>query len=234
MQVRVLYFALIRERAGERQQELTLPEGATVADLMAHLSERHPDLAEPLETAVIAVNKQFAFPQEPLKEGDEIAIFPPVSGGASPASDILCLTSEPLDLNALLERLVTPTTGAACVFTGVVRGITEREGGRETSLLEYESYPEMAEDKLRKLAREIRERWPAVESIAIVQRTGRLDPGTPAVMVACTSAHRDQGIFEAARFGIDRLKEIVPIWKKETGPGGEAWVEGEYHPRETD
>jgi molybdopterin synthase catalytic subunit len=92
----------------------------------------------------------------------------------------------------------------------------------------------MAESKLQQLADEIRERWPAIESIAIVQRIGRLEPGTPAVMVACTSAHRDEGIFEAARYGIDRLKQIVPIWKKETGPGGDIWVDGDYHPNEDD
>jgi len=235
MQVRILYFALLRERAGERQEELELPEGATVDDLKSRLGEVHPNLAEPLETALIAVNKEYAFPHETLKEGDEVAVFPPVSGGSKPhAPDILHLTEDPLDLNGLLQRLVAPTTGAACVFTGVVRELTEREGGRITSHLDYEGFPEMAESKLQQLADEIRERWPAIESIAIVQRIGRLEPGTPAVMVACTSAHRDEGIFEAARYGIDRLKQIVPIWKKETGPGGDTWVDGDYHPNEDD
>ena len=235
MQVRILYFALLRERAGERQENLTLPRGATVQDLKSHLGKLHPYLAEPLESAIFAVNKQYAFPQEMLTEGDEVAVFPPVSGGIKPPPpDFFHLTKEPLDLNAMLQRLVTPTTGAACVFTGVVREITEREGGRETSHLEYESFPEMAEAKLRQLADEIRERWPAIEGVAIVQRIGRLEHGTPAVMIACTSAHRDEGIFEAARYGIDRLKQIVPIWKKEFGPGGDSWVEGDYHPTERD
>ncbi len=235
MRVRVLYFALLRERAGDRQEDLTLPDGATVQDLKAHLGEIHPNLAEPLEMAIFAVNRQYAFPEETLAEGDEVAVFPPVSGGSkSPSLDFFQLTEDPLDLNALLQRLVTPTTGAACVFTGVVREVTEREGGRETSHLEYESFPEMAESKLQQLADEIRARWPAVEGVAIVQRIGRLEPGTPAVMIACTSAHRDEGIFEAARYGIDRLKEIVPVWKKEVGPGSASWVQGDYHPTEHD
>jgi molybdopterin synthase catalytic subunit len=88
----------------------------------------------------------------------------------------------------------------------------------------------MAEAKMRQVADEIRQRWPQVEGIAIVQRVGKLLPGTPTVLVACSAAHRDTGVFEAARYGIDRLKEIVPIWKKEVGPGGEEWVEGSYVP----
>ena len=84
------------------------------------------------------------------------------------------------------------------------------------------------------MADEIRARWPTVEGIAIVQRIGRLDPGTPTVLIACSAAHRDTGVFEAARYGIDRLKEIVPVWKKETGPNGREWVEGEYVPDEKD
>lgn len=235
MQVRVLYFALVRDRAGERQEELTLPDAATIQDLREHLGEIHPNLRELLPSTLFAINKEFAFPDERIQDGDEIAVFPPVSGGADPPTqDFFQLTEEPLDLNALLAKLVTPTSGAACVFTGVVRGVTEREGGRETTELEYESFNAMAESKLQQIAEEIRERWPGVESIAIVQRTGRLEPGAPAVMIACTSAHRDEGIFEAARYGIDRLKQIVPIWKKEISPDGEVWVEGDYHPTKRD
>jgi molybdopterin converting factor subunit 1 len=235
MQVRVLYFSLLRDRAGERQEDVPLPENAKVQDLKATLGEIHPNLVEALQTAMFAINKEFAFPDEALQDGDEVAVFPPVSGGSEPpALDFYQLTDDALDLNALLQRLVTPTSGAACVFTGVVRGVTEREGGRETSRLEYESFAEMAEIKLQQIAEEIRERWPAIESIGIVQRTGILEPGTPAVMIACTSAHRDEGIFEAARYGIDRLKQIVPVWKKEIGPDGETWVEGDYRPTQRD
>jgi molybdopterin synthase catalytic subunit len=111
-----------------------------------------------------------------------------------------------------------------------VRAETNRNQQHKTEHLEYEAYRPMAEAKMRQVAGEIRQRWPAVEGIAIVQRIGRLEPGTPTVLIACTAAHRDQGVFEAARYGIDRLKEIVPIWKKEVGPDGEAWIEGSYHP----
>jgi molybdopterin synthase catalytic subunit len=109
--------------------------------------------------------------------------------------------------------------------------MTSRDHPHQTEYLEYEAYVPMAEAKMKQVVDEIRGRWPAVEGVAIVQRVGRLYPKTPTVLIACTAAHRDTGVFEAARYGIDRLKEIVPIWKKEFGPGGETWVEGDYIPR---
>ncbi len=144
---------------------------------------------------------------------------------------ILSITEDELDLNALIAQVTLPSTGAAAVFTGMVRGITERGEAHETLYLEYEAYRPMAEAKLRQVADEIRTRWPSVQGIAIVQRVGRLLPKTPTVLIVCTAAHRDSGVFEAARYGIDRLKEIVPIWKKEISPNGEFWVEGEYIPK---
>lgn len=147
---------------------------------------------------------------------------------------IFSITQSEFDLNALIARVTLPTTGAACIFTGVVRGITERGDAHQTQYLEYEAYVPMAETKMRQVAEEIRQRWPAVQGIAVVQRVGTLQPGTPTVLIVCTAAHRDTGVFEAARYGIDRLKEIVPIWKKEVGTGGEQWIEGEYIPRAGD
>ena len=147
---------------------------------------------------------------------------------------IFSITQSEFDLNALIARVTLPTTGAACIFTGVVRGITERGDAHQTQYLEYEAYVPMAEAKMRQVAEEIRQRWLAVEGIAIVQRVGTLQPGTLTVLIICTAAHRDTGVFEAARYGIDRLKEIVPIWKKEVGTGGEQWIEGEYIPRAGD
>ena len=143
---------------------------------------------------------------------------------------IFSITEAELDLNKLLADITTPSTGAAALFTGMVRGVTSREPVHETAYLDYEAYVPMAEAKMRQVADEIRQRWPVVEGIAIVQRVGRLYPQTPTVLIACTAAHRDTGVFEAARYGIDRLKEIVPVWKKEVGPDGEAWVEGDYLP----
>jgi len=144
---------------------------------------------------------------------------------------IIFLTESELDLDTLLARITLPTTGAAAIFTGMVRGQTSRGDAHETAYLDYEAYQPMAETKMRQVADEIRQKWPTIAGIAIVQRIGRLYPGTPTTLIACTSAHRNTGVFEAARYGIDRLKEIVPVWKKEIGPQGEEWVDGHYRPK---
>ncbi|MBI2333755.1 MAG: molybdenum cofactor biosynthesis protein MoaE, partial [Chloroflexi bacterium] len=123
-----------------------------------------------------------------------------------------------------------PSDGAVAMFTGMVRGITTRNDAHETDYLEFEAYKPMAEAKMKEIADEIRARWNTVEGIAIVQRIGRLYPCTPVVLIACASAHRDTGVFDAARYGIDRLKQIVPVWKKEVGPTGKVWVEGDHIP----
>ena len=146
---------------------------------------------------------------------------------------IISITEDELDINSLLEQVTLSSTGAAAIFAGIVRGETSREN-RETTYLEYEAYKPMAEAKMKQVADEIRERWPSVEGIVITQRIGKLMPQTPTVVIACTSAHRDTGVFDAAHYGIDRLKEIVPVWKKEIGPDGAAWVEGEYQPQKGD
>jgi len=145
---------------------------------------------------------------------------------------IYAITEEVLDLNELLAQITLSSTGAAAIFTGMVRGESQKDGlPPQTEYLEYEAYIPMAEAKMKQVANEIREKWPVVEGIAIVQRIGKLYPKTPTVLIACTAAHRDTGVFEAARYGIDRLKQIVPIWKKEVGPEGDEWVEGEYVPQ---
>jgi len=144
---------------------------------------------------------------------------------------IFSITEAEIDLNDLLARITLSSTGAAAIFTGMVRAETRRGESHDTEYLEYEAYIPMAEAKMKQVADEIRLKWPVIEGIAIVQRIGKLYPKTPTVLIACTAAHRDTGVFEAARYGIDRLKEIVPIWKKEVSPGGEFWVEGEYFPK---
>ena len=144
---------------------------------------------------------------------------------------VFFITEDEIDLNHLLEQITLPSSGAAVIFTGMVRGITYRDHPHETISLEYEAYKPMAEAKMKQVADEIRARWETVEGIAIIQRIGRLNPRTPTVMIACTSAHRDTGVFDAARYGIDRLKQIVPVWKKEVGLQGEEWVEGNYIPK---
>ena len=144
---------------------------------------------------------------------------------------VFSITEEEIDLNVLLAKITLTSTGAAAIFTGMVRGETARGEGHQTDYLEYEAYIPMAEAKMKQVAEEIRATWPVIEGIAIVQRIGKLFPKTPTVLIACTAAHRDTGVFDAARFGIDRLKEIVPIWKKEVSPDGQYWVEGDYIPK---
>lgn len=145
---------------------------------------------------------------------------------------IFSITESEIDLNDLLAQITLASSGAAAIFTGMVRGVSSRANAHETEYLVYEAYIPMAEEKMKQVAEEIRAKWPAVEGIAIVQRIGKLYPKTPTVLIACTAAHRDTGVFEAARYGIDRLKEIVPVWKKEVSPTGEFWIEGDYIPKQ--
>ncbi len=224
----ILFFATLKERAGVDRVSLELPPETTVAALKTLLRDQFPALEDALASALVSVNREYAFDEEVIPGGAEIALFPPVSGGGP--AEYFAITESGLDLDDLLTRITLPSTGAACIFTGMVRAETTRTTPHQTEFLEYETYQEMAEAKMRQVAEEIRASWPAVEGIAIVQRIGRLYPGTPTVLIGCTAAHRDSGVFEAARYGIDRLKEIVPIWKKEVGPQGRTWVEGHYKP----
>ncbi len=233
MQVRILFFASLKDRAGVQRAEIKTANPLSVKELKQQLGNQFPAIVPFLPTCLVAINQQFAFDGDDVPDGAEVAIFPPVSGGSQPPT-ILKIVEGPLDLDELVAAITLPSTGAACLFTGMVRGQTFRSDPHETISLEYEAYIPMAETKIRQVADEIRQRWPEVEGIAIVQRIGSLLPGTPTVLIACSAAHRDTGVFEAARYGIDRLKEIVPIWKKEIGPRGETWVEGEYYPKPGD
>jgi molybdopterin synthase catalytic subunit len=230
--VSVLFFASLKDRAGIKNTILEVPDGTRVAELKTILGEQYPDLKPALGSVLISINREYAFETDLIPSGAEIGIFPPVSGGDLPT--IIAVVEGEINLNQILTQITLPTTGAACFFTGMVRGTTRRDDPHETIYLEYEAYLPMAEAKMRQVAAEIRSRWSDVEGIAIVQRIGHLEPGTPTVLIACTAAHRDSGVFEAARYGIDRLKEIVPVWKKEVGPQGETWVEGVYFPMPDD
>ncbi len=233
MVITLLFFAGLRDRAKTQRAELDVPEGMTVAALKMAIIQKYPAVAPLLPNALISVNQAYAFDTDVIPAGAEVALFPPVSGGTG-FPTILKVTHDPLDLDDLVEQITLETTGAVCVFSGMVRGKTTRGEAHETLALEYEAYIPMAEAKMAQVADEIRQRWTAVEGIVIVQRIGRLEPKTPTVLIACGAAHRDTGVFEAARYGIDRLKEIVPIWKKEIGAHGEIWVEGDYHPHSGD
>lgn len=236
MELEVRLFATLKERAGHPRVRVELEEPARVAHLLAALATQVPALAPALDTALVAVNREFAFPDNLLHSGDEVALFPPVSGGSSfPHPTYFALTTEPLDVAAITRQLVTPEIGAVIFFQGFVRGETDRSGlPAETLYLEYEAYEEMAQEKMAQIAREIWERWPAVRGVAVVQRVGRLEVGETTTFVACAAAHRDHGAFDAARYGIDRLKEIVPVWKKEVGSDHSLWVEGAYQPQSGD
>ena len=233
MKLKLLFFATLKDRAQRAQMDLETSAPLSVGALKTLLGHDLPGLAPALPSALVSRNHEFAFDADLLNDGDEVAFFPPVSGGGE-FPTFFKITNDPLDLDALVASITLPTTGAACVFTGMVRGQTTRGDAHATIRLEYEAYIPMAEAKMQQVAAEIRAQWPSVEGIAIVQRIGPLDPGTPTVLIACSAAHRDTGIFEAARYGIDRLKEIVPVWKKEIGPNGETWVEGHYTPQTTD
>ena len=239
MKISVLFFATLRDLVGARQLTVQLPgQASTIAQLRGELSERYPNVRDNLQVALAAINEEFAFDNDTVSDGDEVAFFPPVSGGSGPDNarpEIFLLPEAAIDADEIIAAISTPRTGAVCLFSGLVRGQTDRAGHLpQTESLEYEAFEAMALAKMKQVAREIRGQWARVEGIAIAQRVGKLEVGDNTVLIACSSPHRDDGCFEAARYGIDRLKEIVPVWKKEIGSGGEVWIEGEYQPQVSD
>ncbi|HRQ42187.1 MAG TPA: molybdenum cofactor biosynthesis protein MoaE [Chloroflexota bacterium] len=235
MELNIRLFATLKDRAGRSQILVSLDEPATVQTVLETIVSQYPALATAVASSIVSVNKAFAGADTAVRPGDEVAIFPPVSGGDMPHPTYFTITTAEVDINAIHQHLTTPDVGAIVSFAGSVRGQTNRQGLPDaTTYLEYEAYEEMAEQKMAQIAQEIWERWPLVKGIAIVQRIGALQVGDMTTFVACAAAHRDQGAFDAARYGIDRLKEIVPVWKKEVGPDKSVWVEGHYHPTEQD
>lgn len=236
LEIEIRLFATLKDKAGQERIEVSVPPQATVQELLDETAEQFPQLAPALPTVLVSVNKAYAGKDTPLKSGDEVALFPPVSGGdVLPHPTYFAITHEEMDLNAIRAAISEPDIGAVVTFSGSVRGLTEREGLPPATLyLEYEAYEEMATLKMAQIAREIWQHWPLVKGVAIVQRIGKLDIGETTTIVACAAAHRDQGAFEAARYGIDRLKQIVPVWKKEVGEDRSLWIEGDYRPTEAD
>lgn len=237
MEVEIRLFATLKDRAQSDRIRVLLPsDPTTVARLLDAVGADYPALAPALRSALVAVNRAFAGPDTPVGSGDEVALFPPVSGGSDfPYPTYFAVNDAPLDVDAIHARLTGPEIGAVVSFTGFVRGRTQRDGlPPETLHLDYEAYERMAEEKMAQIAREIWARWPEVRGVALVQRLGRLAVGQHTTFVACAGAHRDVGVFEAARYGIDRLKEIVPVWKKEVGADHSQWIEGHYRPTTED
>ncbi len=233
MKITVLLFANLREKAGARQLTLDVSSDMCVRDLKNLLESQYPAISPALKTVLVAVNQEYAFDEDIIPADAEIGLFPPVSGGSRPHVYI-DIVDDQIDFNKVITEMTLKTTGAVCVFSGIVRGSTQRGNSHETTYLEYEVYKPMALAKMQQVANEIADKWPIIENIYMVQRIGRLEPLTPTIVIACSAAHRDTGIFDASHYGIDRLKEIVPIWKKEVGPGGETWVEGDYIPTRED
>ena len=219
MQVRVRFFAAMRERFGASEVKLGLPDGTTVAEVLARLNADYPAVRLMQQRFTVAVNRSFAKHDRVLVDGDEVALIPPVSGGAAKLFEIV---QAPISLDDVAQRVLAPERGGVTVFAGTVRGIT---GEQQTEYLEYEAYPEMAEASFAAIAGEAQARWPDVSAIAVVHRVGRLEVGDVSIVIAVAAAHR-ASIFDACHYIIDRIKEISPIWKKEVGPDGTAWIEG--------
>lgn len=231
MEITLLFFATFKDQANTKRTTIDIPENSTVIQLLNNiLIEKFPDLIIHPPSTLVAINQEFANFEDVIPQGAEVAIFPPVSGGEDNFPTIILLTQDKIEIEDLLQEITLPSTGASAIFTGMVREITYNPGYKKIKYLEYEAYQPMAEAKMRQVADEIRLKWPKVQGIAIIQRIGNLEPKVPTTLIACTSAHRNDGIFEAAHYGIDRVKEIVPVWKKEVGESGEEWIEGEYTP----
>lgn len=227
MRVRVLFFGMMKELAGKSQDELNLQNGALVRDVLQHFEAQLPQLREFRSSLAVAVNEQYASPDTVLKPDDEIAILPPVSGGADDDTPFVSLVTERIVADDIIRGLSRPEDGAIVIFDGIVRNNSR---GRCTLYLDYESYESMALEKLRGLAAEVRRRF-AIRDAAIVHRLGRIEIGESSVLIAVFSAHR-AAAFDACRWLIDALKRTVPIWKKEHFADGAVWADGEPFPEE--
>ena len=212
----MLLFAGLRETVGEKELEVELPEGSSLGELVGQLEQAYAPLVRYRGRLLISVNAERTPLGTLLRDGDEVALLPPVSGGAEPP----LVQSAPLSMDVLLELVLGPDCGGVVTFTGVVRN---RARDQAIDHLEYEAYGPMAEKELEKILAQVRERWPDAR-LALRHRVGRLEIGDAAVMVAAAAPHRAEA-FEACRFAIDTLKQSVPIWKKEFADGGAYWVE---------
>jgi molybdopterin synthase catalytic subunit len=208
MRVSVRLFAALREQAGVRERQVDVPEGATVADVWSRL-----ELGQEPQGLLYALNREYVERTAPIREGDELALIPPVSGGAFKLSDA------PLSLDDVVREVATEEAGAIATFTGTTRA---RSRGRVVVRLEYEAYEGMAEQTMAEIAEELKQRYQLLD-IAIHHRVGVVDVGGTSVVIAVSAAHRADAL-AACRDAIDRLKTRVPLWKKEVYEGGEEWI----------
>jgi MoaE-MoaD fusion protein len=212
-------FATLRERAHAAELVRDFPDGTTVEQIWKHLVGEFPALGGHHDSVGFAVNQEYVEGDFKPHQGDEIAFIPPVSGGAASQIGRITIGRERIDVAALEREVADPAAGAIVSFTGTTR---RDNAGRNVLRLEYEAYEPMALSEMRKLAGEAIERWKIVR-IAIAHRVGVVEIGETSVAIAVSAAHRGEA-FEACRFAIDRLKEVVPIWKKEHFEGGEIWI----------
>lgn len=227
MQVTIHLFAGLAERAGNRQITVKLTEQATVSQLLSQISKEHPSIASLVPTCFVSVNHEYATPDQLIKQGDEIALLPPVSGGEDARFSI---SDKPLSADALVKLVSNPHAGAILTFVGTVREFTH---GERTVALTYEAYAPMAVAKMKQIDQEIQERWPGTQ-VAMQHRVGHLEIEDIAVVIAVATPHRNES-FEAGRYAIERLKQIVPIWKKENWEDGSEWKghqQGPWNPLE--
>ena len=219
MKVTVLYFASCRDIAGTSEETLELGAGARARDLLEMLVRSHPGLKGIEPNLAISVNQEYADRDAPLSDGDEVALIPPVSGGSGEPQAPYAIVERPIGLDEAARLVRRDSSGAVAAFAGVVRATTR---GRRVLHLEYEAYAPMAERTMAQIGEEIGAKWP-VDAVAILHRVGRLEVGETSVAIAVAAPHRREAL-EACAYAIDRLKEIVPIWKKEVFEGGEVWV----------
>ena len=228
MQVHVLFFGILKDIAGRASDSISLPDGATLADVVDHYENRIPELKRMLPSVAISVNQEYSGSEMKLHSNDEIAFLPPVSGGSQDEEHKrVSIVKEKINTQALLGAIRHPEDGAAVMFEGVVRNHTR---GRRTLYLDYEAYEPMALKQMEELASKALEQF-AVRDIAIVHRLGRLQIGETSVLIVVASAHR-AAAFDACRWLIDTLKQTVPIWKKEYFEDGAIWADGEPYPTE--
>jgi molybdopterin synthase catalytic subunit len=228
MWVRVLFFGILKDVAGCAEDRIQLQEGAKLETVFDRYADLFPKIRSLASSIVMARNHEFAPLSTPIADGDEIAFLPPVSGGSGneivdPAGHYFALTREPIVTKTLFERVQSPSDGAVIAFEGVVRDNTK---GRSTNFLDYECYEPMALKMMAQIGREIAASH-AIGRIAMVHRLGRMNIGEASVVIAVSAPHRKPS-FDAALEGINRLKKLVPIWKKEHFADGEIWVEGEW------
>ncbi len=231
MRVRVVYLGILKDHAGKQMELLELTDGARVSDLWKQLTEKYPRFSAFANSAAVAVNQVYAPPSTELKDGFEIALLPPVSGGtgegAARETAYVRIVHERIVPHDIVPPLERPEDGAIVIFDGIVRNHSR---GRKTRYLEYEAYEAMALKMMEELAEQARKTFP-IRNVALVHRLGHLDVGESSVLIAVYSAHR-AAAFEACRWLIDTLKKTVPIYKKEYFEDGAVWADGEPFPED--